>query len=269
MKIHIMQLWNCSNRQRTRPLICFALAAVFFCGSVSAEMRVWEDTSGTSVQAEFVREMFGAVELRRPSGKLHSIALENLSAQDTDYLRTRIPPEIELSVRTEAQAKERNQNATRAEYEQFADDINVVTAEVQVKKKSSTAFNGILRAEVYLVGKEVATDHYRLSGKETFPVQFTEENQGKYTFQTSADFRVYEEYNNLETRGAEYAGFLVVVMDPLGNRLATQTDLSWLKDENDEKIDALRKFYVDSFFDENCRKRSVPRPQYYDARHEF
>ncbi len=146
------------------------------------------------------------------------------------------------------------------------DIINVVTAEVQVRKKSRAPFNGILRAEVYLIGKEVATDHYRLSGRGTSRVQFTEENQGVYTFQTSADFRVYEEYNDLEMRGAEYAGYLAVVMDSMGNRLAAETDLSWLKDE---KIDALRKFHIDSFFDENCRKRSVPRPRYYDARFDF
>jgi hypothetical protein len=118
-----------------------------------------------------------------------------------------------------------------------------------------------------LIGKEVATDHYRLSGKGTAQVQFTEANQRKYTFETSADFRVYEEYNNLETRGAEYAGYLVIIIDPMGNKLATETDLPWLV--GNEKIDALRKFYVDSFFDENCRKRSVPRPRYFDSRREF
>jgi hypothetical protein len=262
MEIYIMKLWNGSRRQSNRPLIYFALASVFFCGSISAEMRIWEDTSGKSVKAEFVREIFGSVELRRPDGSLHSIPLENLSAQDTKYLRTRIPPEIELNVRTQKLPKVRNKEFVRAN-----DVITVVTAEVQVRKKSSAAFNGILRAEVYLVGKEVATDDYRLSGKGTSQVQFTEENQGMYTFKTAADFRVYEEYNELAIRGAEYVGYLVVVIDPRGNKLGAQTDLSWL--EEDENIDALRKFYVDSFFDENCRKRSVPRPRYYDSREDF
>ena len=262
-----MQLWNCFRRRRNRPFICFALAAVFFCGSVFAEMRVWEDSSGKSVKAEFVRELFGSIELRRPDGSLHSIPLENLSAQDVKYLRTRIPPEIELDVRTKKLAKERNENATRSEYEQFADDIDVVTAKIEIRQKSSAVYNGTLRAEVYLIGQEVATDHFRLSGKGTSQVQLTEANEKKYTFETAADFRVYEEYNKLETRGAKYAGYLVVVIDPAGKKLATATDLSWL--EGEKKIDALRLFHIDSFFDENCRKRSVPRPRYFDARHEF
>ncbi|MBT8046020.1 MAG: hypothetical protein KJN67_02525, partial [Pontiella sp.] len=198
---------------------------------------------------------------------LYSIPLENLSAQDAKYLRSRIPPEVELDVRTQKKPKVRNENATRSEFEQFSDEINVVTAEVRIRKKSSAAFSGTLRAEVYLIGKEVATDHYRLSGKGTSQVQFTEENQGLYAFKTAADFRIYEEYNKLETRGADYAGYLAVVIDRMGNKLAIETDLSWL--EGEEKVDALRAFHVDSFFDENCRKRSVPRPRYYDARVEF
>jgi hypothetical protein len=172
-----------------------------------------------------------------------------------------------MEVRTQKRPKERSGNATRSEYEQFADEIYVVTATVQIRQESSADFDGILRAEVYLIGKEVATDVYRLSGKSISQVQFTEENNRKYTFETSADFRVYEEYNRLETRGAEYAGYLVVVLDPTGNILDTRTDLSWV--EGEEKVDTLREFYIDTFFDESVRKRSVPRPQYYDARTEF
>jgi len=261
MKIHIMPLWNGSNCQQNRLLICFALTAVFFCGSVSAEMRIWEDKSGISVQAEFVRELFGSVELKKPDGSRYSIPLENLSTQDMKYLRSRMPPEIELDVRTQKRGKVRNK-----EFVQESDVINVVTATVEIRQKSSAAYSGTLRAEVYLIGKEVATDDYRLSGKGTSQVQLTEANKRTFTFETSADFRVYEEYNKLETRGAEYDGYLVVVFDSLGNKLATKTDLSWLEEG---EIDALRKFNIDSFFGENCRKRSVPRPRYSGARQEF
>jgi len=261
MEIDIMQLWNCFKHRKNRLFICFVLTALFACGSVSAQMRVWEDASGVSVQAEFVRELFGSVELRRPSGKLHSIPLENLSDQDARYLRTRIPPEIELTVRTKKMAKARNQEFMKA-----GDEINVVTATVQIKKNSRAPYFGVMRGEIYLIGKEVATDDYRLSGKGFSQVQFTEENPGTCSFESSADFRVYDEYNRLQQRGAEYVGYLVVILDALGNRLAVETDISWLEGD---KIDALRKFHVDSFFDKECRKRSVPRPQYYSTRFDF
>lgn len=262
-----MNLNKRSRYWKKSLFICCAVTALFLCGSAVAEMRVWEDAAGKEVRGEYVREQFGFLELRQPDGSLYSIPLENLSAQDTQYLRTRIPPEIELKVRAQKRPKERNKNATRARFEQYRDDINVVTARVEVHKKSSAPFTGTLRAEVYLIGKEVATDDYRLSGKEAEKIQFTEENKGVYTFETSADFRVYQEYNRLQIRGAEYAGYVVVVIDAMGNTLAVKTNLSWLND--DKKIDALRKLYVDAFFDQNGRKRSVPRPQYFDGRREF
>ena len=109
--------------------------------------------------------------------------------------------------------------------------------------------------------------NFWLSGKGTSYVQLNEENRRKYTFEAAADFRVYEEYNNLETRGADYVGYLVVVLDSRGNKLATSMDLPWL--EEGEKVDALRKFHIAAFFDENCRKHSVPRPRYFDGRREF
>jgi hypothetical protein len=250
-----------------QPVIFLAVAALLRADFAYAEMRVWEDSAGKQVKAEFVRELFGSVELRRPDGSLHSIPVENLSALDIKYLRTRIPPEVELEVRTQKRAKERSGNATRAEFEQFSDEIYIVTATVRIRQTSSAEFDGILRAEVYLIGEEVATDHYRLSGKGASQVRFTEENKREYEFEVSADFRVYEEYNRLQTRGAEYAGYMVVVVDPMGNILNTQTDLSWI--EGEDEINNLRKFHVDTFFDETIRKRSVPRPLYYDSRTEF
>ena len=47
----------------------------------------------------------------------------------------------------------------------------------------------------------MVTGAYTLAGMATSRVHFTEENKG-YTFKTSAIYRVYEEYNDLETRGA-------------------------------------------------------------------
>ncbi|MBC8206280.1 MAG: hypothetical protein H8E68_03920 [Kiritimatiellaeota bacterium] len=267
MRVDIMQMWNCFRRRKKTASIFLVLTVVFFSGSVFSEMRIWEEISGVQVKAEFERELFDSVQLRRPDGSLYSVPLENLSAQDIKYIRTMIPPKIELSVRTKKRSKERSKNITRADYEQFQDDINVATASVEVEKKSRTDYDGNLRLEIYLVGREVFTpDIYRLSGKRASQVKFTEENKGIYTFEASADFRVYMEYN-YDLRGANYEGHLVVVVDPKGNKLASDTNISWLKDE--ANVEALRQFRVDQFFDESCTKRSAPRPRYYNSRREF
>lgn len=242
-------------------IFCFMLAALGGSGSVRAEMRIWEEKSGLQIQAEFVREIFGEVELRRPDGSLYSIPWEKLSEEDAQYVRTVIPPEVQLTVRKSEKDKERNHKFVRA-----GDSMTTITVDVTVRKKSRDPYRGVLRAEVYIVGQEVATDDYRLLGKSTEKVLFTDENRGTVSFAVSADSHVYEEYNEIETRGAEYAGYLVVIVDSAGNKLAVEKNLSWLQDDD---VDKLRRFYVGAFFDETCRKRSVPRPKYYEDRYEF
>ena len=90
----------------------------------------------------------------------------------------------------------------------------------------------------------MVTGAYTLVGKGTSRVHFTEDNKGKYTFNTSATYRVYEEYNDLETRGADTKAIWLLV-DPQVIKLAQESDLSWLLDED---IDTLRQFYVGIFW---------------------
>jgi hypothetical protein len=259
------KIFMCKNRRKSKRnfLLGITIFLIFCCVSISEafQMRVWEDVNGLQIKGKFVREIFGAIEVRRPNGNLKSIPLEDLSLEDLTYVRTLIPPDVVVSVRSKESAKVRNEDFIWAN-----DKVTVVTAEVEVRKKSRSPYQGTLKAEVYLIGKEMVTGAYTLVGKGTSRVHFTEENKGRYTFSTSATYRVYEEYNDLEIRGAEYEGYLAVVVDPHGNKLDQATDLSWLLDED---IDTLRQFYVGIFFDESCKKRSVPRPRYYDGRVRF
>ena len=245
------------GKKRQFKALLVGLIGVLFSFSVLAEMRIWEDKSGKRFSAEFVREISGRITLKMPDNRPLFIKVEDLSASDLQYIRTTILPEIQIEVRKKKKAKERN-----TEFVGSSDFVNVVTLDVTVKKKTRTLYEGRLNAEVYLVGKEVATDDYVLFGKKTFPVRFTEENRGACEFSTSADVRHFLDYND-QYRGATYEGYLVVVLDSQKKRLDAKTNLSWLEDEN---IEALRALRVDSFFRENCKKRSVPRPAYYQDR---
>jgi hypothetical protein len=225
-------------------------------------MRVWEEKSGRRFEAEYVRTIFGRVTLRSPDGTPFFVSVTDLSASDLKYIQTIVSPTVQIEARRKVVPKVRNEVFAAA-----GDFIDVVTLSVKVKKTSRSPYDAELKVEIYLMGKEVATDDYSLFGKGTSPVQFTEENSGIFEFSTSADIRRYEEYSGGEARGATYTGYLVVVLDPQGSRIGVKTNLSWLDDE--KKIDALRALRVGNFFDENCRKRSVPRPPYPSARNQF
>jgi hypothetical protein len=237
------------------------LGAIIFFSSDGAEMRVWRDNSGNQFVGEFVREKFGSVMLKTPDRQPLSIKHDDLSASDLEYLSTTILPPIKITARKSKKEKVRNEDFRRP-----GDYISIVTLEVTVQKLSRIPYAGMLREEVYLVGEELATDVYRLSGKGGSQVFFNEENRGKYEFPTSATFRQYEQWSTGVPRGVDYKGYLVVVFDPEGNRMGYKTDLGWL---DEDEIEKLRSFRVGKFFDERCRKRSVPRPKYYAPRTNF
>ena len=116
----------------------------------SAQMRVWEDKNGLQIKGEFVREIFGSIEIRRPNGFLHNIAIEDLSEEDESYVRTLIPPDVSIDVKTSKKAKERNERFIWAH-----NDINIVSAETIIRKKSKSPYRGTLKAEVYLIERRL------------------------------------------------------------------------------------------------------------------
>ena len=92
-------------------------------------------------------------------------------------------------------------------------------------------------------------------------VEFPETKKPFVGFNLSAKLRVLNWYSRF--RGWEYDGYLVVILDSEGEVLQTKSDLSWLDDEELEKLRQLKPY---QFFDEDCKKRSAPRLQYWSGR---
>lgn len=228
-------------------LACFIVAAT--CGTAVSEMRIWQAKDGSRFKAEYIREHLGKYYFDTGRSTV-SVAVTNLIPDDVTYIRTMIPPKIDVRVATK----------TKDEEGEWKDDyVKITTATVDIKKRSDHPFEGVLRGELYLVGKEIATDDYVLVAKNGFPIKFSSDD-GKPEFEYSTSVSVrggYTDYDE-ETRGRYYKGYLLVVLGPNGDVIDTKTDLRWL---TEDKVDKLRQFNVFNFFDENCRKRSVPRAQ--------
>jgi hypothetical protein len=245
---------------RGRRLLTFGLIAMLSGSPLFAEMRTWRTKDGRRVEAEYVREFVGTVFFKDADRKQISIELDDLSEKDLNYLRTTVPPELDLKF------SKRTSNKERSVYNWYHDDvIEIVTGIVQVEKKSKAAFDGQLRAEIYFVADEVSTSEHSLVAKHMFLVEFSKESRGRFVHESSVEVRRYRDYPHL-MRGANYAGHLVVVFGPLGNRIATMTDLPWL---DDDEVELLRSLPEKTFFNDSCRKVSVPRPKYYTDRYLF
>jgi hypothetical protein len=234
--------------------IYILLMSAVFSGTVSAEMRVWQTADGRSFKAEFLREKFGLFYFRDENQQIQKVTVTDLVPSHVRYIRTMIPPEITLSYRKKMY-KEKGRNADQ--------DVTLVDGTVKITKSGTTPFEGVLSGELYFVAKEVATDHYMMLARKKFAIRFPKGKNQAFEFTMSARTRVYNEYNNLQTRGRNYEGYLLVVTSPSGDILGIKTDLGWL---DEDKIPTLRRFDVFNFFDKDCRKKSVPRPKYYSGR---
>jgi hypothetical protein len=236
-------------------IVLIYLSLVLLCGPASAVMRVWPDAQGNLVEGEYVRVASNQVIVRDRAGKANYIPLKGLSAKDMEYLTSVYVPEVVINF------SKRASDVGGKDLAQDDDKISIVTGTVEVKIKPKIP-NDTLRAEAYLIGAEVVTPDYRIKSKVLQALKFTEENNFTAEFQLEMESREYMEYN-LQMRGTVYAGYLVLVLNQKNEIISHKTDISWLKEE---KIPLLRRFRVDAFFDDNCKPRSVPRPEYSSGR---
>jgi len=231
------------------------LSLLLFCGPGFTEMRIWRDQQGNCIEGEFVKTQSNKVLLEDPWKGMHFILLKNLSKEDVVYLKSIYVPELTFRFYTSSCAKWRTKNALAE------DRIEIVTGHLDIQAKGDMESNS-LRAEVYMVGKEVATDDYRITQKKIFPLNFTEENKYQVKFELETESRRYMEYN-YEERGTLYDGYLIVVLDRNGKVIQQKSTLSWL---DDSKIEKLRSFRVNAFFDKECRSKSPSRPLFNSVR---
>jgi hypothetical protein len=234
-----------------------AFLLMFLCGAARAEMRVWADRSGKQYTAEFSKEAFGLVFLRDVNGSLFSIKLDELSAGDTKFIRTMVAPTIRVSVASKMKA------IPTSIYAEDLEQVWQVSETIQIEKSSPARFDGKLSGEIYLVGEDILTGRYLMLHTQEFYPVFNEANNGRYELTVSTKVRHWEEYNMIENRGYDYAGYLLIVSGPRGERLATKTSLNRF---SDEALEALRGFSYFTFFNGDGRKVSVPRPEYSEDR---
>ncbi len=232
----------------------FMLLGILLAGGVFSETRVWQTLDGRSFIGEFERQDSKKLYFRDENRDIQIVSATNLIPSHLRYIRTQIPPEIALSFR----AKKSVPKGVYADK-----DVTIIDGTARITNASRYPFEGELRGELYFVGKEVATDIYMMLAKEQFVIRFPDTKKQVFEYKMSAKARVYLEFNFFEMRGRDYDGYLLVVLGPSGEILETKTDLKWLKDDN---IDRFRTLEVFNFFREDCKKRSVPRPKYYNSR---
>ncbi|MDF7824967.1 SHD1 domain-containing protein [Pontiellaceae bacterium B12227] len=77
--------------------VCLVVSVLCLC-RVQAEMRIWSDKKGNTIEAEFMSMMGSKVVLKTPQGKTIKVPAAGLSDADKKYLSENIPPKIKIEV---------------------------------------------------------------------------------------------------------------------------------------------------------------------------
>ncbi|WP_372846019.1 SHD1 domain-containing protein [Pontiella sp.] len=195
-------------------LVWVALQASF------AEMRIWTDQKGKSIEAEFVRTTTDKVVLRKADGLELSVSLDTLCEKDRRYAILQAPPSIDISVSINVDRE--NKGRTWAGGPGFQIQTESISAEMKIRKTSTAAYEAPLNAELYLIGQTEKDDFYIVLDRRVSGFRFAAENKNGYGF-SSGEVSLKQLEGGTQV-GIEYTGYLAVVRDKAGNVLELKTN---------------------------------------------
>lgn len=195
-------------------IVYIAACALGLASTASAELRVWADESGKTIEAEYVRTMTDKVVLRQADGTEIKVSLDTLSEKDRRYVVLQEPPRIDIRVSPNT-SRSNTGYGTRGPGVQVQEETVVV--EVNVRKGSPAPYEAPLKAEVYVMGSPEQADGHVILDRTASRFQFTTENKNEHTF--SSGIVSLRQFEAGDQKGVGYSGYLVAITDKTGEVL--------------------------------------------------
>lgn len=241
------------------------LLAVLLCTSVFAEVRVWIGEDGQRIEGTFKRELLGRIQIRDTQGKLHLIPLEKIAKSDLNFLQKNIVPEVEIQFRKNSVLN------PEMEWTIPRDKTTLYTCTITIDKESDMDSKVQLTVELYLIAEELDGDNWVLQSYDKKRFMFPEGKESSFEFTVKdVGFRRYEETwggQTTGTRGENYLGYLIVILDGKGRLAEYKTDLDnepWLRNDVSGAVEKLRALAIEGrgskysrHFDVNIKKRTI------------
>ncbi len=213
--------------------------------SQESPMRLWANSAGKTVEAEYVSMVAGQAILRNAKGKQLKIPIEQLSVEDREYIELANPPDLDITFTKKS--SQRMIEVTPYVNEEPPRILDYVFG-VKVRQVSAMEYNHELNVDFYAVGQRfVNQDEYCLLEHQNSRFVPTRENQRSHQF-LGDEVEVMEYDLSGARRGRRYAENLVVVTDDRGKIVAHSTSAKWLIDN----FENLKKMQVGRFMDKNC-----------------
>jgi len=211
------------------------------------EIRTWTLAGGRTVEAGFVTVIGTKAVLRNARGKMKKVPLEQLSAEDREYIELACPPVFDINF-----SRKDRQHLFSGRYTANRPPEKQAAYGVRFKQISTGDYLHELQVEMFVVGQQ----NSRLTGKYIL----LDRQQTAFT-PTRENHRFYEFYSDRKVllsggirQSCDYKGYLVTLTDARGVTIAVETSHQWLAD-NIENLKALK---VGNYFNKKDCKRTFP-----------
>jgi hypothetical protein len=239
--------------------------------ALSEPLRMWTGEDGKRFEGTFVRELLGRVQIRDTKDQLQMISVDKLAKADLKYLQESIVPEVDIKIRKETDLK------PEMEWTISGDKTTLYTCKITIEKKSDMDCKTGLTAELYLIADEEDGDNYILIERAENKFVFPEGRDSKieWIVEKIPIRRYFSGWavTSAKWRGGTYLGYIVTVLDPKGNVVASKTDISnvdWMDDGLPAAVEKLRQLAYEGrgsvysrHFDSKIRKSRLPRIEWH------
>jgi hypothetical protein len=210
-------------------------------------MRRWTGTTGKSIEAEYLSMVAGQAVLRNAGGKQLKIPVEQLSAEDREFIELANAPGLDLTFTK--QSSQRTVETTPY-LDEIAPQVLGYVFGAKVRQTSASDYNHELRIEYFAVGQRYVDDsEYILLDRQSGSFVPTRENRRAYQFSgEEIELMAYDLAGS--RRGDRYAENLVVVTDKRGKIVAHSTSAKWLY----ENLENLKQLPVGRYMDKTCQR---------------
>jgi len=227
-----------------------AIALLCF-NSAQAEMRIWTNTDGKTIEAEFFTTIGDQVVVKDAKGKQLKIPMATLSPADLEYIELEQPPKLIINF-----TKQSNQRTRPTSPYLNEDPIRIMdyTFGAKVKQDSAKTYNHELKVEYFAIGGEITGDKNILLDRKESSFTPTRENDQSHQFK-GKPVEILD-YDMKDRRfGRKVVGNLITVTDVRGKIIAFNSSPTWLM----TNIENLKQLPVGAYFDETCT-RCYPSP---------
>lgn len=193
--------------------ILIALAATEL--APRAEMRIWSDKKGNSIEAEFVNFFSGKVVLKTTAGKQFKVPVSGLSAEDQKYLKNVVPPTIGIEVAMNRETKILSSSSDSIR------KTEKIKAQVTLTKKNREPCGRKFTAYLYVFAKNIRENELMVLDAAEHGFSFEKKNKIVFSGNPVETERTERSYSR-SNEGQEYEGYLVVIEGDRGTVLYTK-----------------------------------------------